>query len=211
MPIARKGTAMSLFQDLRFALRITRKNPAFTAVAVRALALGIGANNTVFTLVNTILLKSLPFKDGHEIVSLGCNRPGRGTEMLVVSYPDFQDWRARDRSFQGMAAFATGTMNVSDEGGAAERLSGAWLTANAFGLIGQSPVMGRDFLPEEDQRGAQPVVLLGYGVWQARYGGNPGILGKTIRVNAVPATVIGIMPQGMKFLPDRDVDELYLS
>ncbi len=196
---------MSLFQDLRFALRIMRKNPGFTAVTAMALALGIGANNTAFTLVNTILLKNLPFKDGHEIVSLGCSRPSKGTVNMAVSYPDFQDWRARSRSFQGIGAFVIGTMNVSDEGGVPERLSGAWLSANSFALIGQSPVMGRDFLPEEDQRQAQPVALLGYGMWQARYGGNPAILGKTIRLNAVPATVIGIMPQGMKFPFDAEL------
>ena len=196
---------MSLFQDLRFALRITRKNPGFTAVAVMALALGIGANNTVFTLVNTILFKSLPFKDGYEIVSLSCTRSARETERVGVSYPDFQDWRARTRSFQGIAAFSVSTMNMSDQGGVPERYSGAWLTANAFRLIGQSPVMGRDFHPDEDQRGAQPVVLLGYGVWQDRYGGSPEVLGKTIRVNAVPATVIGIMPQGMKFPFDAEL------
>lgn len=190
---------MSLFQDLRFALRITRKNPGFTAVAVAALALGIGANNTVFTLVNTILFKSLPFKDGHEIVSLGCIRTDMGGSRSAVSYRDFEDWRAQTKSYQGMAAFSTGTMNVSDELGVPERYSGAWLTANAFTVIGQSPVMGRDFQPAEDQPGAQAVVLIGYGMWQDRYGGRPEILGKTIRVNAVPATVVGIMPQGMKF------------
>jgi putative ABC transport system permease protein len=196
---------MSLFQDLRFALRITRKNPGFTAVAVAALALGIGANSTVFTVVNTILFKSLPFKDGHEIVSLSCIRTDKGGARSAVSYSDFQDWRSRAASLQGIAAFSTGTMNVTDPNGVPERYSGAWLTANAFGVIGQSPVIGRDFLPQEDQPGAQPVVLIGYGMWQNRYGGRPDILGKTIRVNAVSATVIGIMPQGMKFPFDADL------
>ncbi len=196
---------MSLFQDLRFGLRMTRKNPGFTAVAVAALALGIGANNTVFTLVNTILFKSLPFKDGHEIVSLSSIRTDKGGERSGVSYPDFQDWRALATSFQGMAAFSLGTMNVSDQNGVPERFSGAWLTASAFTVIGQSPILGRDFLPEEDRPGAQTVVLLGYGMWQDRYGGRPEILGKTIRVNSVPATVIGIMPQGMKFPFDAEL------
>jgi putative ABC transport system permease protein len=196
---------MTLVQDVRFALRLMRKNPGFTAVAVIALALGIGANNTVFTLVNTILLKSLPFKDGHEIVSLGCNNLAKGTENMPVSYLDFKDWSARSRSFQGVAAFAIGTMNVSNEGAVPERLSGAWLTANAFGVIGLSPALGRDFLPAEDRPGASSVVLLGYGVWQNRFGGDPGVLGKTIRVNAIPATVIGIMPRGMKFPFDAEL------
>jgi putative ABC transport system permease protein len=196
---------MSIFQDLRFALRMMRKNPGFSAIAILALGLGIGANNTVFTLVNTILLKSLPFKDGQEIVHLGCNDLSRGAGSLAVSYPDFADWKAQARSFHGIAAFSTGTMNVSDEGGVPERLSGAWLTANAFSLVELSPILGRDFLPIEDQRNAQPVVLLGYGVWQSRYGGNPQIVGKTIRVNAIPATVIGVMSQGMKFPFDAEL------
>jgi putative ABC transport system permease protein len=194
-----------MLQDLRFALRMMRKNPGFCAIAVLALGLGIGANNTVFTLVNTILLKSLPFKDGQEIVHLGCKHLSRGMDRMAVSYPDFADWRAQARSFQGIAAFTTGTMNVSDEGGAPERFSGAWLTAGTFRLIGLSPILGRDFLPAEDQRNAQPVVLLGYGAWQTRYGGDPGIVGKTIRINALPSTVIGVMAQGMKFPFDAEL------
>jgi len=196
---------MTVIQDLRFALRLMRKNPGFTVVAVATLALGIGANNTVFTLVNTILLKSLPFRDGHEIVSLGCNDLARGRENMPVSYPDFTDWRARSQSFQGMAAFSIGTMNLSNEGGVPERLSGAWLTADAFRVLGLRPVIGRDFLPAEDRPGASPVAILGYGIWQDRFGGDPAILGRTIRVNAVPAAVIGIMPRGMKFPFDAEL------
>jgi putative ABC transport system permease protein len=190
---------MSYFQDLRYALRIMRKNPGFASVAVMALALGIGANTTVFTITNAILWKNLPFKDPHQIVYLGCRNLARGLEDLPVSYPDFEDWRAGARSFQGLEAFSTGTMNVSDESGVPERMNGNWVTGGAFRLIGQSALLGRDFLPGEDRRGAQPVAILGYGMWQTRYGGDRGVLGKTIRVNAVPATVVGIMPQGMQF------------
>lgn len=196
---------MSLLQDVRFAMRMMRKNPGFAAVAVLALALGIGANTTVFTIVNTILLKSLPSRDGHEIVHLGSiNLTGR-SKTTSVSYPDYRDWRSQTRSFQDVAAFTTGTMNVSDSGGVPERLSGAWLTTNAFRTIGLSPVLGRDFMSGEDQRGAQPVVILGYGIWQSRYGGNREILGKAIRINSVPAVVIGVMPQGMKFPFDAEL------
>lgn len=192
-------------QDLRFACRMVRKNPGFCAIAVLALGLGIGANNTVFTLVNTILLKNLPFKNGEEIVSLGCKNDSRGMDRMPVSYPDFADWRAQARSFQGIAAFNIGTMNISDGGVVPERFSGAWLTANAFSLIGLNPVLGRDFHPDEDQRSAQPVVILGYGVWQTRYGGDPGIVGRTIRVNAVPTTVVGVMEKGIKFPFDAEL------
>jgi putative ABC transport system permease protein len=196
---------MAHWRDVRFALRMLRKNPGFTAVAVLALALGIGANNTVFTIVNTILFKSLPFRDGHEIMALGCTQIARGQQRMAVSYLDFRDWGAQSRCFQGMGAFSTGTMNLSDEGGVPERQSGAWLTANTFEVLGVKPVMGRDFGPSEDQKGAQPVVLLGYAIWQNRYGGNPAILGKTVRINAISATVIGVMPQGMKFPFDAEL------
>jgi putative ABC transport system permease protein len=175
---------MNYLQDLRYALRITGKNPGFASAAIVALALGIGANATVFTITNAILWKGLPFKDPQQIVYLGCSNPGRGMERVSVSRPDFEDWRREAQSFQGLEAFSIGTMNVSDGSGVPERMNGNWVTAGAFRLIGQSPLLGRDFLPAEDRRGAQPVVILGYGIWQTRYGGDRGILGRTIRVNA---------------------------
>lgn len=190
---------MSYFQDVRYALRIMGKNPGFASAAVVALALGIGANTTVFTITNAILWKNLPFKDPQQIAYLGCSNPAKGLERLSVSYPDFEDWRREAKSFQGLEAFSTGTMNVSDGSGVPERMNGNWVTAGAFRLIGQSTLLGRDFLAGEDRRGAQPVVILGYGIWQTRYGGDRGILGRTIRVNTVPATVVGVMPQGMRF------------
>lgn len=190
---------MGYLQDLRYALRITGKNPGFASAAVVALALGIGANTTVFTITNAILWKSLPFENPRQIVYLGCSNPAKGLENLSVSYPDFHDWRQEAHSFQGLEGFSTGTMNVSDGSGVPERMNGNWVTAGAFRLIGQSPLLGRDFLKEEDRRGAQPVAILGYGMWQTRYGGDRGILGRTIRVNSIPATVVGIMPQGMQF------------
>ncbi len=196
---------MSLLQDVRFALRMMRKNPGFTAVAVLALALGVGADTTVFTIVNTILLKNLPFKDGQEIVHLGSVRLTGNSKTTAVSYPDFNDWRTQTRSLQDVAAFTIGTMNVSDNGGVPERLSGAWLTTNAFRIIGLTPIVGRDFMSAEGRRGSQPVVILGNGIWQSRYGGSREILGKVIRINAVPAVVIGVMPQGMKFPFDAEL------
>ncbi len=109
------------------------------------------------------------------------------------------------RSFRALAAYTGGTMNVSDEGRAPERFSGSFVSANAFSVIGQAPVLGRDFAPEDDRPGAAAVVLLGNGVWTNRYGGDPAIIGRTIRVNDVPSIVIGVMPEGFKFPQNADL------
>jgi predicted permease len=194
---------MSLWQDLRFAIRLLFKDRWFTLVAASALALGIGVNNTVFTLMNAVLIRGLPFDDPDRIMSLG-TRDARNRDR-GVSYLEFQDWKAGTHAFAGLAAFQGSTMNVSDEGRAPERFAGPYISANAFRLIGVKPALGRDFLPEEDQPGAAAVVLLGNGVWKNRYGSDPSVVGRTIKVNEQPATVIGVMPAGFKFPINADL------
>ena len=189
---------MSLFQDLRFAVRLLVKDRWFTAVATSALALGIGVNATVFTFVNAVLIRGLPFNDPDRIMSIAERNMARGTDM-GASYLDFEDWRQAQKSFAGLAAFNGTTMNVSDEGRVPERYQGPYTSANTFGLIGQRPLLGRDFLPEDDKPGAPAVAILGNSIWKTRYGGDPAILGRTIRINDVPTTVVGVMPEGMKF------------
>ena len=189
---------MSLLQDLRFAARLLVKDRWFTAVAVVALALGIGVNATVFTFVNAVLIRGLPFNDPDRIMSIAERNMARGTDM-GVSYLDFEDVRQAQKSFSGLAAFNGSTMNVSDEGRVPERYQGPYISANAFGLIGQRPLLGRDFLPEDDKAGAPAVAILGNSIWKLRYGADPAILGRTIRINDVPTTVVGVMPEGMKF------------
>ena len=147
---------MTLLQDLKFALRLLVKDRWFTAVAALALALGIGVNATVFTFVNAVLIRGLPFDDPDRIMSIG-TRDARGRDR-GLSYLEFQDWRRDNRSFTGMAAFSGQTMNVSDEGRAPERFAGPYISANAFALIGVKPALGRDFLPDDDRPGATPVV-----------------------------------------------------
>jgi putative ABC transport system permease protein len=188
---------MSLIQDLRFAIRLLIKDRWFTAVAVLALALGIGVNATVFTFVNAVLIRGLPFDDPDRIMSLG-TRDARGRDR-DISYLEFQDWRDGTRAFSGMAAFSGSTMNVSEEGRPPERFQGPYISANAFRLIGQQPLLGRDFLPEDDRPGATPVVLLGNGIWKNRYGSDPSVIGRTIKVNEQPVTIVGVMPEGFKF------------
>ena len=191
---------MSLLQDLRFAIRLLVKDRWFTAVAVVALALGIGVNSTVFTLVNAVLIRGLPFDEPDRIMALGTLDAHNRDRMS--SYLDFEDWRTGTRAFAGLAAFSPQTMNVSDEGRAPERFGGPYISANAFALVGERPIIGRDFRPDDDRPGAAPVVLLGNGIWKNRYGSDPTIVGRTVKVNELPATVIGVMPEGFKF-PSR--------
>ena len=122
----------------------------------------------------------------------------------MSSYLDFEDWRTGTRAFAGLAAFSPQTMNVSDEGRAPERFGGPYISANAFALIGERPIIGRDFRPDDDRPGAAPVVLLGNGIWKNRYGSDPTVVGRTIKVNELPATVIGVMPEGFKFPTNAD-------
>ncbi len=190
----------SAMQDVRFGLRMLRKNYGFTAVVVLTLALGIGANATVFTVVNAWLFKGLPFEKPDRIVAITSNNRAENQERLGASYLNFLDWQAQSQSFEDLAA-AAGTMrNISDPGLPMEFVISARVSANTFSLLGQKPLLGRDFLPHEDQGTAGvPVVILGHSLWQNRYGGDPNILGKSIRLNEADTTVIGVMPPGMKF------------
>src|SRR5438093_1633775 len=194
---------MSWLQDLRFAFRLLVKERWFTAVAALALALGIGVNATVFTFVNAVLIRGLPINDPDRVMVVG-TRDGRNRDR-GMSYPDFEDYRRATRAFSGLAAYSGQTMNVSDEGRAPERFQGPYVSANAFRLIGQQPLLGRDFRPEEDRPGAAAVVILGNGVWKNRYGSDPSVVGRTIKVNDVPSTVIGVMPEGFKFPINADL------
>jgi putative ABC transport system permease protein len=193
----------NLWQDVRYAARLLRQQRSFALTAVLTLALGIGVNTTVFTFVNAVLIRGLPFDEPDRIVSLG-TRNARDRDG-GVSFKDYEDWRRSARSFTGLAAFGTTVMNLSDRGRAPERYSGPYISANAFQLIGQRPLLGRDFTSDDDRPGAAPVVILGHGVWKTRYGSDPSIIGRTIKVSEVLSTVIGVMPEGFKFPVDADL------
>lgn len=195
---------MNVWQDLRFAVRVILKEPLVTLVAVVTLALGIGANNTVFTCLNAVLLGSLPYPNGDRVLHVNSRAISSGEEG-GVSYPDFLDMRTQAKSFEALAAFKNGTMNIADGEHPAERLNGAWMTANAFVTLGQPPLIGRGFLAEDERPGAPPVVILGYGVWADRYGASRSVLGRTLKVNEVPATIVGVMPKGVRFPMTVDV------
>jgi len=165
---------MNLLQDIRFAVRLLVKDRWVTAVATVALALGIGMNATVFTLVNAFLIRGLPFDDPDRIMYVG-ERDTMTGRSFMVSWPDFQDWRESQKSFIGLGAWSAGAMNVSDEGRPPERYSGAYFTANAFRLLGERPILGRDFLdvlPGDDKPGAEALVRLARRVRLARAPGD---------------------------------------
>lgn len=178
--------AAQLMQDIRFGARMVRKNPGFTAVAVMTLALGIGVNATVFTVSNAVLFKGFPLVQRNDRILYMTT--GKG---YCVSYPDFVDWRAQAKSFQGMALVRGFPVNLSDKSGIPEMRDATAVTAQTFRLVGQKPLLGRDFEPSDEIPGAAPVAILSHGYWERRYAKDPSILGRTVRIDNVPTTVIG--------------------
>ena len=190
----------ALVSDIRFAFRSLAKSRTFTIVALLSLALGIGANVTVFSLVNALAFKPLPFPEADRLVDLHefsatklCSGCGVGT-----SYPGFVDWRDNARSFSQIGAYIERPFNISGAENA-ERIGGALVSAETFPLLGVQPFLGRSFTRDDDRAGAAPVVMLGEALFARRYGGDRRIIGQTIRVNGVPHTVIGVMPPRFRF------------
>src|SRR4029453_10417233 len=200
---------MSLLQDLRFALRMVVKDRWFTAVAVAALALGIGLNATVFTLVNAVLIRGLPFKDSAQLYMLGLRRTTQ-TRPESISIPDLEELRAQSKTFAGVAGFSQTSMNLADEGALPEQARGTLLTANAFQVLGQQPLLGRDFTADDERPGAERVVIIGYSIWKNRYAANPNVLGSTLRINGQPNTIVGVMADGMMFPLNSTIWQVYL-
>jgi predicted permease len=190
-----------MLQDLRTAVRTIVKDRWLAAAAVFALGLGIGVNATVFTLVNAVLIRGLPFHDSARLYVLGTHRlPLDGSQNVgSVSYREWQDWRSQAESFADMAAFTQISANIADDRAMPEQQSGARVSDNLFRLLGQQPLIGRDFMPADGQKDAQRVVILGNSLWTNRYGADPNVLGRSLRINGEPATIIGVMPPGMKF------------
>ena len=197
---------MSLRTDLRHGLRLLVRDRGVSAAAICALGLALAAASTLFTVVNAIFLKPLPFDDPERVVLLRTERQLGGDLIPAgLSYLELEEWRAGTRTLTGIAAFVEDTMNLADDRVAPEQFQGAIVSANAFGLIGDQPIAGRAFIPADDAPGAPPVVMLGYGVWQSRYGGTPDVVGRLVRVNGRQATVVGVMPDGFRFPQSADI------
>jgi putative ABC transport system permease protein len=196
-----------LLHDLRYAARMQRKNPGFTMVAVIALALGIGANTAIFSVVNTVLLRPLPYKDPERLVMVWEDASRHGYPRDTPAAANFVDWRDQNQVFENMAAIADESFNLTGVG-EPERLEGRRVSGNLFTLLGVEPQIGRVFTTTEDQPGAQRVVLLSYALWQRRFGGDGNIVGKPLTLNGESYIVIGVMPARFQF-PSSD-DEAWV-
>ncbi|HEX9967814.1 MAG TPA: ABC transporter permease, partial [Solirubrobacterales bacterium] len=197
-----------LVRDLLFGARMLRRNPGFTAVAVLTLGLGIGANTAIFSVVNAVLLRPLPYPRSGDLVLVWATNTETGDTEDVASYPDFEEWQARSRSFERMAAFTTRGMTLSD-GDQTEMVAAVQATPGFFELLGVAPALGRTFRPGEEQEGAPKVAILSDGSWRRYLGGRPDVLGKTLRANEETYTVVGVMPPDFRFSPSEP-EQLYV-
>jgi predicted permease len=193
-----RKTMGGLIQDLRFGARTLTKAPGTTAVAVLALALGIGANTTTFSGVRALVLNPLPFRDLDRIVRVWDSDPKHGFVMNMVSAGDYHDWREQSRSFARLAAFNVWNGNLTGSGDP-ERLQGAVVSPDLFPLLGMDPLLGRTFDRTAEQPGSDDVVVLSYGLWQRRFGSDRNIVGRTILLNERSHTVTGVMPRDFDF------------
>jgi len=201
----------TLMQDIRFAFRMLRKSPAFTAVVVLTLALGIGASTAVFSLVDAVLLKPLPFPHAERIV-FPWRLPKRGLNLGFDVYPwgrvDFLSLSQQSKAFEALGAFLSDSFNLTGAG-EPERLNGLRVSAGFFPSLGVSPALGRTFTDQEDRPGNEHEVVLGNALWRQRFASNPGIVGNTIDLNGVPYTVIGVMPPGFVFPRANEMPDVF--
>ncbi len=189
----------TILQNLRYALRTLRKQPGFALIAVATIALGIGANTAVFTVVNATLANGLPYRDPEQLVHLWERTPQTDFPRREASYPDFLDWR-QSQTLAGVAAYASCQM-ILQGSAAREAILCARTSANFFALLGVEPMLGRVFQNEEDQPGAVKVLLITHNAWQQRFGGDPKLVGQTLRINDEVWTVIGVLPPSFHFAP----------
>jgi putative ABC transport system permease protein len=197
-----------MFQNIRYGIRALLKNPGFTAIAIITLALGIGANTVIFSVVDSVLLRSLPFKDSDRLVSIWETNPQLsnpdGKNAQASGIANFTDWNSQNQVFDNMAAYFNWTYNLTgmDE---PERLEAAVVTGSFFDVLGVQSSMGRTIIPDDDQSGKDNVVVLSHGFWQRRFGSDTAIIGKAITLNRNSFTIIGVMPPDFKF-PGREVE-----
>ena len=195
----------TIWQDLRYGARMLLKNKSFTLIAVLTLALGIGANTAIFSVVNGVLLKSAPYHEPERIVLLWGDEPRLDEHRGQVSATDVADWRKLNSVFEEVATFAKWTPTLSGEG-EPERLSGMQVGDGYFSVMRGRPILGRVFTPEEQVDGKDYVIVLGYGLWQSRFGGARDVIGKKVYLSARPYTIVGVMPEDFQPLPANLVD-----
>jgi predicted permease len=187
----------TLLQDIRYGIRLIAKSPGFAAIAILTLALGIGVNTAVFSVVNGVLLNPLPYSQPDRLVAVYSKN--KQFDHSSISYPNFLDWVRDQRSFTALAAFRPDDYNLTGVG-EPQRLSAEMVSASFFPILGINPVVGRQFRPEEDQVGAQPVALISGGFWKREFGSSPSAVGKTLNLNGVGYTIVGVIPANFRYM-----------
>ena len=196
----------TLLQDVRFAIRQMAKRPGFTVVVVLTMALGIGANAAIFSVLDAVLLRPLPYPEPQRLIKIWSRFTGIGipNDQNWVSAPEFRDYQQLNRSFSDLAAMGIDSFNLGVKGSPL-RVVGAAVSPSLFGMLGAQPILGRTFLPEEAQPGREKEVVLGYGLWRRVFGANPGVIGNTIDIDGVPMTVVGVMPAGFAYPNETEI------
>ena len=187
----------SIIKDIRFALRTLAKKPGFVVIAVMTLALGIGGSTSIFTVVDAALLRGLPYKSPDRLYHVWEQVPRQEFPKREMSYPDYQDYQ-QNNVFEGLAAYTGGGVLLSGQG-ETESVAGPRASANFFQVLGVDPLLGRTFQPGEDQQGGPKVTVLTYGLWQRKFGGNPGVIGQPLTINGESYTIIGVLPASFQF------------
>lgn len=191
-----------MLQDFRFATRMFVKHPGFALIAVLMLALGIGANTAIFSIITAVLLRPLPYDHAERIYHVWDNNLARGVQEVLVSYPKFSEWKAQSNSFDGVAAFTPRSFGLKAEG-EPEQAQGARVSADFFQVMGVKPILGRTFSAEEDAPGGNQVAVLSYEMWHSRFGASQGIIGRTVILDGKITTVIGVTPADFNFPEDE--------
>ena len=188
----------TLFKDIQYGLRSLLKRPGFTTVAVITLALGIGANSAIFSVVSAVLLRPLSYPESERLVLFDGINPEKGITQSNISVPDFADWQSQNQVFEKMAGFITGG-SVLTNGDETERVRAAGVTADFFPLLRTNAIKGRALQPDDAQKGSDPVVVLSYGLWQRRFGGDQNVVGSKVIVGGTSTTIVGVMPAGFDY------------
>src|SRR5436190_2354802 len=189
----------ALFRDVRFGLRMLLKTPGFTVVVVATLGLSIGANTAIFSLVNGVLLRPLPFPDAERIIYIEGKNPAAGISQSNISYLDFTDWSQQTDLFASTAAYWTGEAHLGADGAEPERVPRAGVTTGFFSVLGVQPALGRTFVPEDDKGWPQTVAIISHGLWKRRFGSDSAIVGKQVQMSSMPLTIIGVTPAGFEY------------
>ena len=201
----------TLWHDVLFATRLLRKSPVFAASAVLTLAINVGVNTAVFSVVNAIVLRPLPVRDGERLVVIASQATSNRT-LRGMSFPDVEDYRAAAGDvFEDIAGYSVGFVGIATRGGRPQRVLVTWITGNYFPLLDVTPALGRLIRPDEGGRGrADAVVVLGYSTWQRRFGGDPSVVGRIVSVNGRPCTIVGVAPPEFVGTFAFSESELYL-